>query len=565
MALILLSWLYVFVTASSLGISFAKLLGIPARNITVTITLGLFAVTLLASIWAIFAPIDLGFTVFLSTITLISGYCFRFDWIAMWKTTVKSIRFFSFTLKILFSLSSILILAQSATTPFIIDNETYYIQTIKWLNEYGFVPGLANLHLFFGQTSGWHIAQSVYSLSFVYDDFNDLNGFLLLIINFWSFQRLHSYLGSQRKMDLVFGLLPLSYLFLFQFVNAPSPDLAVYAIAFLVFSIYTDISENIAQKFKLISVLLIFAVYIKITALVLLLLPIIILLKYRNQIKNQVLSISLLGDLVLLLFVVKNIILTGYPLFPMTFLPYSDIDYIVPKEIMAYFFSPDMMHSFYMPFGSLSQTTFANVVRHYFWLSGIDSIIGCTTVALLVIIPFIISKHYSKQGLRDIYMVFVSLLILLTFSSPQYRFYVYFTLFFGLLLAAVWFTKEKIILVLIGMSLLGCTVVLFIPLTFGSITNNQMLSKNNTFTTESLIFPKPNSKNNLTYTRENKGNLDYYAPQKTTIFWITGNGHLPTVNKEQLDYFETYFHVIPQFRGQTLSQGFRAQKVNSHD
>ena len=40
MVLILLSWLYVFVTASSLGISFSKLLGIPLRNITFTSVLG---------------------------------------------------------------------------------------------------------------------------------------------------------------------------------------------------------------------------------------------------------------------------------------------------------------------------------------------------------------------------------------------------------------------------------------------------------------------------------------------------------------------------------------------
>ena len=52
------------------------------------------------------------------------------------------------TIKMLLLFSSLLLLAQSATSPFIIDNETYYIQTIKWLNEYGFVSGLANLHLF---------------------------------------------------------------------------------------------------------------------------------------------------------------------------------------------------------------------------------------------------------------------------------------------------------------------------------------------------------------------------------------------------------------------------------
>ena len=64
--------------------------------------------------------------------------------IAILQRALSEIKSFSFPIKILLAFSSFLILAQSATLPFIIDNESYYIQTIKWLNEYGFVKGLAN-------------------------------------------------------------------------------------------------------------------------------------------------------------------------------------------------------------------------------------------------------------------------------------------------------------------------------------------------------------------------------------------------------------------------------------
>ncbi|WP_295335216.1 hypothetical protein [Flavobacterium sp.] len=544
--------------------SFSKLLGIPMRNITITTVLGLFAVTLLASLWAIFGPINLGFAVFLTSITLIFGYYFRADWPLLWKTTTESFGSFSITLKSLFALSSILILVQSATSPFVVDNETYYIQTIKWINEYGLVPGLANLHLFFGQTSGWHIAQSAYSLSFLYENFNDLNGFLLLLLNFWAFERLHSYSVNKNKIDLAFGLLPLSYLFLFQFVNAPSPDLAVYVLAFLAFSIYTS-AENATEKLKLLWVLLLFAVYIKITAVVLLLLPIIVWVKHFKQINNQLIAIRLLGGLVLFLFVIKNSILTGYPLYPLTYLPYSDADYVVPKDILSYFFSRDMMHSFYLSFGTLEQAKLTEIVIAYFLHNGIDSLIGCTTLLLSIITPFILEKYYPKQGLTTIYWVFVLLLVLLMLSSPQYRFYVYFTIFFGLLVLAALLSKKKIILSLLGLSCLGCAVLVLVPMSFGSLTNNAMLMQNNTFEAENLIFPKPNTKSNIAYTIETKGNLKYNTQKNTELFWITGNGALPTVSKAQLDYFETYFHVIPQKRGQTLSEGFKAQKVKLHD
>ncbi|WP_333879054.1 LIC_10190 family membrane protein [Flavobacterium sp.] len=564
MVLILLSWLFIVITSLSLGISFSKLWAIPSRHITITSLLGLFAVTLLASLWAIFGPINLVFAVFLSSYTILSGYYFRADWRVLWKTTLESIASFSRPLKILFWLSSLLILVQSATAPFVIDNETYYIQTIKWLNEFGFVPGLANLHLFLGQTSGWHITQSVYSLSFLYENFNDLNGFLLLMLNFWAFQHLQSYRVSGNKIDLAFGLLPLSYLFLFQFVNAPSPDLAVYVIAFLAFSIYTS-DENATEKLKLLSVLLLFAVYIKITAVVLLLLPILILIRHFGQINGQFIPIRLLAGLVLFLWVIKNTILTGYPFYPLTFLPYSEADYVVPKDILSYFFSHDMMHSFYIPFGTLEKASLSDMLKHYFLLNGIDSVIGCTTLLLLISTPFIIKKYYPKQGLQNLYWMFVVLLVLLILSSPQYRFYVFFTIFLGLLVLAVLLSKEKIILTVIGLSCVGCVVLVFIPMSFSSLTRNTMLMQNSTFEIENMIFPKPNSKYKSIYTAEIKGNIHYNAPQNTELFWITGNGALPTVSKEQLDYFETYFHVIPQKRGETLREGFKAQNVNRHD
>ncbi|WP_284652027.1 LIC_10190 family membrane protein [Flavobacterium terrisoli] len=566
MVLILLSWLYVFFTSIAVGIGFSKLFQIQTLNTTITSILGLFSITLLASCWAIFGPINLWFHVFLLLVSAPLVYYFKTDFFTIVKNVRAQIASFSATIKILFCIINILILAQSATLPFIVDNETYYIQTIKWLNEYGFVPGLANLHLFLGQTSGWHITQSVYSLSFLYDRFNDLNGFLLVMVNFWAFQKLHSYFAYKNRLDLVFGLLPLTYVFLFQFVSAPSPDLPVYLIGFIVFSMYLELQRDFdLEKFSIITTFVLFTVYIKITSVVLLILPLLFLIKYSALLKRQFISIRLLSGLVLILFAVKNIILTGYPLYPLTALPYPNANYMVPKEIMSYFFGQEMMHSFYMGFGSFQDASLFYFFKQYFLHNGIDSIIAFTTVFLVLVSPFIISKYYPRQRLRDIYFVFIALLILLAFSSPQYRFYVYFTLFFGLIFLAVVFTKKKLIIAFISLSLLTVALLVFVPMSFSALTQNKLLTSNNTFRLENAVTPKPNTKENLGFIKVTKGNLDYNTPANTSLFWITGNGTLPCVNDEQVHYFETYFHVIPQLRGKTLGEGFYAKKVKSDD
>lgn len=66
-----------------------------------------------------------------------------------------------------------------------IDNESYYIQTIKWLDKYGLVKGLANLHVYLAQQSGFHILEAALNFDSVYDRFNDLSAFYLLIGVVW--------------------------------------------------------------------------------------------------------------------------------------------------------------------------------------------------------------------------------------------------------------------------------------------------------------------------------------------------------------------------------------------
>ena len=566
MALILLSWLYIFFTSITFGIGLSKLFQLKSFTVVLTGILGLFGVTLLASSWAIFGSLNIGFHVFLFLASMVLGYYFRNDLKEIIKSTRTQLSDFSLIVKILFSCSSVLILAQSASLPFIVDNDTYYIQTIKWLNEYGFVPGLANLHLFLGQTSGWHITQSVYSFSFLYESFNDLNGYLFLLCNFWVFQKLQAYFTHGNRMDLAFGLLPLTYVFLFQFVSAPSPDLPVYLIGFIVFSIYLESStDNVLEKFNLITILVLFTIYLKITAVVLLVLPFFLLIKHRAILRSQLVPIRLLGGLVLFLFAIKNIMLTGYPFYPLTFLPYSGADYVVPKEIMDNFFGQEMMHSFYMGFGAFQEANLFDFIKQYFLHSGIDSLIGLATLLLLVISPYIILKYYSKQRIFDLYFVFVALLVLLAFSSPQYRFYVYFTIFFGLIFFSTILTQKKLIIGLLSLSSILIGVLVFVPMSFSALTQNKLLAKNNPFQLENVIHPKPNTREKLNFNKISKGNLNYYSPTNAELFWITGNGNLPCVNQEQLDYFETHFHVIPQLRGKTLSEGFYPKKTKPND
>ena len=564
MILILLSWSYIFFTAFLFGISFSKVVRIQEFDLVLTTILGLFSITLLATVWAFFSPINILFHIVLVLLTALFLFQNKATCVFVLQTVFKQIRLYSFSIKVLLAVSSIFTLAQSATLPFIMDNESYYIQTIRWLNEYGFVKGLANLHLFLGQTSGWHITQSVYSFSFLFDRFNDLNGFCMLLGNFFAFQKLHAYYTNGNRIDLLFGLLPLTYVFLFQFISAPSPDLPVYLFAFILFSMFLS-TEVPKDNFTIITVLALFAVYIKITAVVLLLFPIVLLVKNYKALKKTLFTISCIGTLVLVLFVLKNTMLTGYPLFPLPYFRMDGFDYTVPSIIMDFFFSKSMMNSFYIPFEAFDSASLMDIVKHYFIYNGMAGYIGIGSLLTLIVTPIVLIKKRAVNSVWVIYFAFVCLVVLLCFSSPQYRFYVYFTLFFWLLLLSFFLINPRWVFGLCGLSLTFVGIVVFVPLSFGDLTSNALLSQNSTFHLKNIVIPEPNSRWKQEYKGGSVGNMSYHSPIDTSFFWVTGNGALPCVNDLQIKYFEEGFFYIPQQRSTDLSDGFYAQKVSGHE
>lgn len=564
MILILLSWIYIFLTALSFGIAFSKLLKIGLPDcITASIT-GLFAITVLATIWAFFYPIAIAFHIVLILSSILLWFKNKAIFKSVLQSALSKIKSFSTPIKILLAVSSFLILAQSATLPFIIDNESYYIQTIKWLNEYGFVKGLANLHLFFGQTSGWHITQSVYSLSFLYDKFNDLNGFLLLLGNFFALQKLQSYFKNGNRLDLVVGLMPLTYVFLFQFISSPSPDFPIYIFSFILFSIYIN-NPNNGDSFLLIILLASFAFFIKVTAIILFLFPLVLLIRNFKVVKQTIFPAVSIASLVFILFVLKNIMLSGYPLFPLLCFRIEDLDYTVPSIIMDFFFSKSMLNSFYIDNSIFQSASLLDLVKHYFLHNGMSGYIGIVSILMLLTSPIIIIKNRLSKSVWTIYFAFIVLVILLCFSSPQYRFYVYFTLFFLLLLVSTSLSNPKSILRLNALGLIAVAVLVFIPMSFGSLTSNALLTQNSTFHLKNIAIPEPNTRWSQEFKGSGVGNMIYHTPVDGSFFWVTGNGALPCVNKLQVDYFEQGFFYIPQQRSIDLNDGFYAQKVSGHE
>lgn len=233
MVLILLSWIYITFTCVNFGAVADKALKLDTRDFTIRVILGFFTITFFTGFWAIFLRVNWGFHTILLLLNVVVFILFRNKITDCYKQFWNELKLFRTSLKVILSIITILIIFQCSSLPYIIDNETYYVPSIKWLNEYGFVKGLANLHPYLAQMSGWHVAQSAFSFSFLNLPFNDLSGFMLLLGNLFAITKLNTYFQNGKWLYLFIGLLPVANVFLFQFISAPSPDLPVYILTII--------------------------------------------------------------------------------------------------------------------------------------------------------------------------------------------------------------------------------------------------------------------------------------------------------------------------------------------
>jgi hypothetical protein len=566
MLLILISWIYILFTTINLGFGFDKLAGLKNNHLVITSILGLFSVTVLASIWAVFGRINIEFHVFLLLLNIFLIAKFRKSILEIYKSFLSEFKQLQNSLKIVLILISVLIVAQCASIPFVIDNESYYIQTIKWLNEYGFVKGLVNLHLFYGQMSGWHIAQSVFNFSFLYQNFNDLSGFCLLLGNIFSIQKLNEYYKNNNKNYIIIGLFPLFNIFFFQFISAPSPDIPVYVFSFILFFYFLENFKNITPEvYNLIVILVLFLLYIKNTTLTFALIPILLLALHFKLLSRKLLKPVLLAILVLLIFVIKNMIICGSPIFPSKIFSSLAANYAIPDSIQNFYYDQVKYYGYFVTIDQYHSMSFFDLFLQWISMPKLNGLFNKIAVLLILIVPFFIYKSQNKKALWALYIIMALQLFLLLITSPQYRFFMNFILFFSLFCLISIVHNKKIFDALLVLSLLPTIIVLFLPVNLNRFSNHKFMLEISNFSIENIIFPYKNTKSDVAFEPIQLGNLKYYSPLTNDFFWANGNGDLPCVDKQQIDYFEKYFRVIPQMRTKDLKDGFYAKQLSKNE
>ncbi len=561
MVLILLSYFFILYISLGIGIIFNKWIPLENYNILFTILVGFFIQLIISTFYAIFFPLDFYFFL----IHLIASTLFiTFHFSSVKKiilNTINSFVKFSISSRFLFLFIIIISLIHSSSLPFLTDNESYYIQTIKWLNNYGLVKGLANLHLFFGQSSGWHILQAGFNFSFITSDLNDLNGFLIIITSFFCLEKWETYKTIGNKNDLFISLIIISLVFLFLFIPSPSPDLpTIIIVPVIIYLFIESFQNNSSNHINLITVLTLLAILIKVTVAPILILLLITLVKTKGF-NNWKLPI-VLSFIALSSFIIKNSIITGYPLYPLS-IGYElvNVDWKLNDNLQHFYYQSTSMYGWQMSnweeFNSLS---FINKFSMWLNLPKLNGILNKSILLLLFLFPFF---NYKKKEMIYLYIYFLIQFIVFYTTSPQYRFFLPVLLSIGLFISAnLLHRKYNIIKFLFAINLVLLTLLGVFGLNLNGVTNNKIMSKKYPLILSQIISPRSITQfEDIEFIEYEIQNLKYFSPSKDSLFfWQTSNGPLPCANKDMVEYFSTYYNHIPQMRTKNIKDGFLSSK-----
>jgi len=222
------------------------------------------------------------------------------------------------------------------------DTQIYHLQIIKWLSEYGTVPGIANLSPRFGLGSGWFNLVSFLHIPFFKNEaYSFLNVAFVSWFFLWLFDKYKFYSEESTSYSSVLSVFYFALFLYFMLdwqlfrdaANSTNYDFPVTAFTVIIISYLLEgiMTEKTEERFSYVFVLFACtAVSFKFSGIFILFLAGFYILQKKKPI--YLFSVAVICILILVPVLIKNYIITGYPLYPHPLSVYKP-DWQLPKSL----------------------------------------------------------------------------------------------------------------------------------------------------------------------------------------------------------------------------------------
>lgn len=326
-----LLFLYLIINA---GLLFSKKLDV-GNSCTDIVFIGIVSINTLVTILSILIPINFYLFVFLFFLSFLFHIKNKK---IFYNFCIKSIEFES---RIFYILIIIFALYYSSTSPEIFDTHFYHIQSIKWIEEYKLIPGLANIHGRFGFNSNVFTLYALTSFEPIFQQHILIVNYLTFIILLTYFlNKLFSTFQNEKITNkfLAYFISLIFLLFNLSNLSSASPDflsfIVTYYILIRTFELSYSIDELNNNKFLPLVILCFYVLTIKLSTLPIIILPLFFFYKLTFT-KKELIKLSILLILIISPWLIRNTIITGWLIYPFPQLDLFNFDWKVPKDLVV--------------------------------------------------------------------------------------------------------------------------------------------------------------------------------------------------------------------------------------
>ncbi len=340
---VILIWLYMLFTCYVIGFACIRLLrgkeAYQCRKETSYLYAGIGAVTVYAQFFSIFWKVGLWANLILLLICILCVVALKRQFLEELQTCRLTIS----PIKAVLILALFLIFAYGTSTGIIhYDTGLYHAQSIRWIEEYGVVPGLGNLHSRLAYNSAAFCLSALYSMAVLggqsYHCAAGFLAFLLALVCMEAFTR--ERIKSPRISD--FARLAAVYylLIIFDEMVSPASDYFMVLLVFFIIIRWLDLmewKERLYLPYAFLGVLGVVVLTVKLSgALILFLVLKPAFMMIREKRGKDIFRFLSLGVLTVLPFLVRNVILSGWLIYPFTALDFFSFAFKIPKGMAEY-------------------------------------------------------------------------------------------------------------------------------------------------------------------------------------------------------------------------------------
>ena len=348
MLTVFINWLYIFFITSLLGYG-GYLLFKKVTKINISITLmgclvtGIVLSTVYAEFFSIFHKIGFLANVILLVIC-ISIFAFQHkviiqNSIAFIKKLFSKKNICSSTLLYLFMIA--LFAFYTSRGAIHTDTSLYHAQAIRWYEEYGVVKGLGNLQWHFAYNTSYLAFAALFSMRFIFGtSLHCTTGYLAVMFCIWAIAQLKDFFKRNSHIGdfICIGILVYALVNITGSVSPASDYATMFMALYLMARWAKEIESSTPDTdvFSLLSVLAVYVCTLKLSAGMLVLLaiyPAVLLIKDK-KVKSILLYLGM-GIITLAPFIIRNIIISGWIVYPFAAIDLFNVDWKVPVQYVT--------------------------------------------------------------------------------------------------------------------------------------------------------------------------------------------------------------------------------------